>query len=132
MCRMAQLWQDFLDAPDYFEYSPWFPNPIIAGRDMAIAGYKETMERLPWQGIGVWLEQTRDWVAMSVYFDMSCITMPLLLAVLLTILRLFLNWAIFKVRQILLLLFGIVFRRHFSMVFLSQPNERLRFVFLVE
>ena len=94
---MAQLWQDFLDAPGYLNHSPWFPNPLIAGRDMAISGYTETMNRLPWRGLGVWLDETVEWVDRSVVFELSCITMPLFIAVFLTMLRLFLNWALFTV-----------------------------------
>ncbi len=94
---MAQLWQDFMDAPGYFNHSPWFPNPFIAGRDMAIYGYAETVNRLPWRGVGVWLQETQEWVDKSVVFDLSCITMPLFVAVLLTMLRLFLTWALYKV-----------------------------------
>lgn len=63
---------------------------------MAIAGYKETMDRLPWQGLGVWLDQTVEWVHKSVTFDMYCLLVPLMIAILLTILRISLNWALFN------------------------------------
>jgi len=32
------LWNDFMNAPGYFEYSPWFPNPFICARDMISSG----------------------------------------------------------------------------------------------
>ncbi len=99
---MAQLWQDFLDAPGYFEYSPWFPNPLIAYRDMTVAGFHETVNRLPWQGIGVWLAETKDWADKTVYFDVSTVAMPLLMGVLLTLLRVILNWTLFNVSSLLL------------------------------
>ena len=94
----GQLWQSFLDYPGYYNYSPWFPNPVICGRDMAISGYTETVARLPWQGLGVWLDQTIDWARRSVKFDLySCVLLPLLFAILLTVLRIVLNWLLFKV-----------------------------------
>ena len=97
-----------MEAPTYFNHSPWFPNPLICGRDMATAGYKEIMERLPWNGLGVWLQETATWVERSVFFDMYCILIPLLIATLLTILRMTLNWALFNVRILICVLYYIV------------------------
>lgn len=93
----AQLWQDFMEAPTYFNHSPWFPNPLVCARDMAIFGFKEVNERLPWNGMGVWLEETVVWVDKSVNFDMYCVLVPLLIAMLLTILRMTLNGVLFNV-----------------------------------
>ena len=98
---MASLWQSFMDAPDYFEESPWFPNPVICIRDLIRTGTSETIARLPWNGIGVWLSETWGWISASNYTDPRPILLPLLLAVLFTLLRIFLNWILFKVRQLL-------------------------------
>lgn len=94
---MASLWSDFLDVPDYLEGSPWFPNPLICVRDMAITGTRETIHRLPWNGIGEWLNGIWYWMSRAHYDDPSAIILPVLLAVLLTLLRLFLTWKVFNV-----------------------------------
>ena len=96
---MASLWKSFMDAPDYFESSPWFPNPLICARDMAITGTKETINRMPLNGIGDWLNGTWYWLSRAQYNDPSAIVLPVLLAVLLTLLRIFLNWILFKVSR---------------------------------
>ena len=96
---MASWLQSFLDAPDYLEGSPWFPNPLICVRDMAITGSKETFNRLPWEGLGVWLNSTWYWISRAKYNDPSAILLPIVLAIGMTILRIFLNWSLFKVRH---------------------------------
>ena len=94
---MATLLKDFLEAPDYLERSPWFPNPLICFRDMAITGTRETIERLPWDGIGQWLNGTWYWMSRAHYDDPAVIILPILLAVFLTLLRLFITWTVFNV-----------------------------------
>ena len=94
---MASLLESFLDAPGYVEHSPWFPNPAICIRDMALTGTKETVQRLPLKGLGLWLNETWYWVSRAQYNDPSAILMPLLLALLLTILRWSLNAIVFRV-----------------------------------
>lgn len=86
-----------MDAPDYFEESPWFPNPLICARDMAITGTREGIHRLPWDGIGAWLNGTWHWLSRAKYNDPTVILVPLLLAIAMTLLRIFLNWSIFRV-----------------------------------
>lgn len=98
---MASMWQSFLDAPDYLERSPWFPNPLICVRDMAITGSKETINRLPWEGLGVWLNGTWYWISRAQYNDPSVFLLPIVLAIGMTILRIFLNWSLFRVRHYL-------------------------------
>ena len=95
--EMVSLWRRFMEAPDYFQASPWFPNPFICARDMAITGTRETIDRLPWNGIGEWLNGTWYWLSLANYKDPAVIIVPLLIAVGLTLLRIFLNWAIFRV-----------------------------------
>lgn len=94
---MAALWESFMNAPGYCENSPWFPNPAICVRDMAITGAKEFVERMPWNGLEVWLNETWYWVSRVQYNDPAVIILPILLATLMTLFRLFLNWALFKV-----------------------------------
>ena len=80
---------------------------------MITAGYKEIMERLPWNGLGVWLQETATWAERSVFFDMYCVLVPLLIAVLLTILRITLNWALFNVRELCVYLQRIAYKPTF-------------------
>lgn len=86
-----------MNAPDYTENSPWFPNPAICARDMAITGAKELVSRLPLNGLGAWLNGNWYWISRVQYNDPSAIILPILLAVAMTLLRVFLNWALFKV-----------------------------------
>lgn len=94
---MAALLDSFLDAPDYLDGSPWFPNPIICVRDMAITGTRETIDRLPLNGLGAWLNGTWYWMSRIHYNDPAAVLLPILLATGMTILRVFLNWIVFKV-----------------------------------
>ena len=96
--KMASLWQDFIDAPDYYEESPWFPNPFVCIRDIAISGTKETIHRLPWNGMEQWLNSTGYWLSRSWHHnDVSAVIVPLLIAVVMTLVRIVLNWSLFKV-----------------------------------
>ena len=95
--RMAALWQSFMDAPDYYEESPAFPNPAICIRDMVVTGSREVVRRLPWNGVGVWLNETWYWISQAQYNDPSAIMMPVLIAILITLFRMTLNWAVFYV-----------------------------------
>ena len=95
---MASLIQNFLDAPDYYEYSPWFPNPLIVVRDMVRTGSSEVYSRLPWNGIGVWLKESWDWMYMSLFLDWNVLLFPLLIAISLTIARVLANHLLLKVR----------------------------------
>ena len=72
--KMASLIQNFLDAPDYSEYSPWFPNPLIVLRDVVRSGASEVYARLPWNGIGVWLKET--WDQMYNIFGLERVPVP--------------------------------------------------------
>ncbi len=66
-------------------------------RDIAITGTRETIDRLPWNGIGEWLDGTWHWMSRAHYDDPSAIIVPVLMAVFLTLLRLFLTWTVFNV-----------------------------------
>ena len=43
---VGNAWQSFMDAPDYSEYSPWFPNPLICLRDIARTGVNEVRSKV--------------------------------------------------------------------------------------
>lgn len=94
---MASLIQNFLDAPDYFEYSPWFPNPLIVVRDMVRTGSSEVYARLPWNGMGVWLKESWGWMYTSLFLDWNVLLIPLLIAILLTLARVLTNFLLLKV-----------------------------------
>ena len=85
---------------DYIEHSPLFPNPVKCVKDMAITGMEELYLRLPWNGLGAWLTETKDWIIASAYIDIGVIFYPIFFAVLLTILREVLNRALFRVGEI--------------------------------
>ena len=82
---------------DYIEHSPLFPNPVKCIVDMAVTGVDELYLRFPWNGIGAWLTETKEWIVASAYIDVGVIFFPILFAVLFTILREVLNRALFKV-----------------------------------
>lgn len=86
-----------LETPDYFTESPWLPNPFVCLRDMVITGTKEIISRLPWNGMGIWMMETWNWMAISHYDDISLFTLPVILALILTLLRIFLNHVLYKV-----------------------------------
>jgi len=94
---MASLIQNFLDAPDYFEYSPWFPNPLIVVRDMVRTGSSEVYARLPWNGMGVWLKESWGWMYTSLFLDWNVLLIPLLIAISLTLARVLTNFLLLKV-----------------------------------
>ena len=95
--KMEGLWQSFMNAPDYYEESPVFPNPAICIRDMVLTGSREVLHRLPWNGIGVWLNETWYWMSQAQYNDPSAIVMPVVIAIVITLFRMSLNWALFYV-----------------------------------
>ena len=82
---------------DYFEHSPLFPNPVKCVKDMAVTGVEELYDRLPWNGLGVWLTETKDWIIESAYIDAGVLFYPIFFAVILTILREILSRALLKV-----------------------------------
>ena len=96
---MAALWQSFLEAPDYYDYSPWFPNPAICVRDIAGSLVTEVNARLPWNGVGTWMEETWNWISQCHYADTNLMVQPICIAVTLTLLRFFLNWILMNVRE---------------------------------
>lgn len=112
---MASLWQSFVDSPDYSKESPLFPNPFICVRDLVVTGTREAVNRLPWNGVQEWLNGSWYWISRSNYNDPAVVYLPLLIAVGLTFLRLFLDWLIFKVCHDLFCIhfyvggFGIIF-----------------------
>ena len=82
---------------DYIQYSPLFPNPWKCAKDMVITGAEELYSRFPWKGVGVWLMEAKDNIIASANIDAGIFLYPLFFAVFFTVLRVFLNWAIFKV-----------------------------------
>lgn len=95
---MESLWQSLtVTSLDYYEESPWFPNPFICARNIAITGTREAFLRLPWNGVGQWVNETADWMSQSNFRDPSLIYVPLLMAFFLTLIRFVLNWLVFKV-----------------------------------
>ena len=94
---MASLIQKILDAPDYSEYSPWFPNPLIVLRDMVQSGASEVYARLPWNGIGVWLKETWDQMYTTIFLDWNVFLFPLLIATAFTLVRVVANHFLLKV-----------------------------------
>lgn len=94
---MASLIQNFLDAPDYSEYSPWFPNPLIVLRDMVQSGASGVYARLPWNGIGVWLKETWDQMYTTTFLDWNVFLFPLLIATAFTLVRVVANHFLLKV-----------------------------------
>ena len=91
---------NFLDAPDYSGYSPWFPNPLIVLRDMVRTGSGEVYSRLPWNGIGVWLKETWDLMYTATFLDWNVLLFPLLIAIALTVTRVAANHFLLKVHSI--------------------------------
>ena len=87
----------WFSSSDYFEASPLFPNPVRCIKDMAVTGLEELYLRLPLNGLGVWLSETSDWIIRSANIDSSVLLYPLLFALFFTVLRVILNWAIFRV-----------------------------------
>lgn len=92
---MEQLQSWFQDTPDYVEYSPIFPNPVICMRDMIKIVFIESHRHLPVSGMRVWLQETADWMRLSTFFDWGIILYSLILAVCLTLLRIVLNRLLF-------------------------------------
>lgn len=88
-----------MNTPSYFNHSPWFPNPVICARDMVRVGIPEVIDRLPWNGLGVWMEETRKMILWTVYIDKLCIILPLVIAVFLTCLRKVLDSYLYEVCQ---------------------------------
>ena len=87
-----------MEAPDYYEVSPWFPDPFICLRDMFRTGTKEVLLRLSWDGVGNYINETwRFILSHGQYNDLLGLLLPVMLAVLLTLLRFFLNWQLLKV-----------------------------------
>lgn len=64
---------------------------------MAGTGLEELYHRLPWNGLGAWLAETKEWIIASAYIDAGVLLYPILFAVLFTIVREVLNRALFKV-----------------------------------
>lgn len=93
---MAFLWSWLMDAPGYLERSPLFPNPAVCVRDIVRSGGNEVVERLPWNGVEVWLKESWDWLYLSWYMEWGLIMQSVGMAVVLTVLRMFLNWALFR------------------------------------
>ena len=57
----------------------------------------QVVERLPWNGVGTWLRETWEWMYLSWYMDWGLIMQAVGLAVVLTVMRMTLNFALFKV-----------------------------------
>ena len=55
---------------------------------------------MPWNGVGVWLKETWEWLYLSWYMDWGLVMQAIGLAVVLTVLRMALNFVLFKVYTI--------------------------------
>lgn len=66
---------------------------------MMMTGSREVALRLPWNGMGPWLNETWYWMSCIQYNDPAAILTPVLIAILITLVRVMLNWALFKVRR---------------------------------
>ena len=95
--EMAQVWRAFIESPGYYNHSPWFPNPLICMRDMAARATVELVDRLPWNGVGVWLEESRQVVETTAFLDSYFIPLAITLAFLFTVVRALLDSALLKV-----------------------------------
>jgi ceramide synthetase len=92
---MALLWAWIMGNPDYLERSPFFPNPLVCARDMTQTFAYEFVERLPWNGVETWLKETWDWLYVSWYMDWGLVAWSIALAILMTVIRMILNFALF-------------------------------------
>lgn len=104
---MASLIQNFLNAPDYLEYSPWFPNPLIVMRDLVRTTTNEGIARLPWNGVGTWMKETWDWMTVSITLDWTVVVYPILIAILMTVVRVIANHLVLNVRTMCIILEGV-------------------------
>ena len=123
---MAFLWSWLMDAPGYEEHSPLFPNPLVCARDMGrtlsyevrtymyhianrvhvkdvglvcnVCCVFQVVERLPWNGVDVWLKETWDDLYSAWFVDWGLVMGAIGCAVVLTLIRIICNFALFRVR----------------------------------
>lgn len=93
---MSELWSWFVTAPDYFNHSPYFPNPVVCMRDMAKMGVTQGYSRFFQTPPRVFVQETLDWIRLSVYLDWQILLLPFAVAVALTVLRVVLNFLLFR------------------------------------
>eukprot|EP00731_Ephydatia_muelleri_P017773 Em0010g871a len=67
-----------MSLPTYYNYSPVFPNPFVCLKELVGYGATELHARLPWNGLGVWLEETWHSMSVCVHMDWYIILLPLL------------------------------------------------------
>ena len=84
-------------SPAYANFSPLFPNPLVCAKDYVVYGFNEINVKLPWNGIGPWWQETLDWMQIAIRPDLNVIIWPMIICVLLTVLRIFLNRILFRV-----------------------------------
>lgn len=79
---------------DYLERSPLFPNPLVCAKDMAQTAAYEVVERLPWNGVEVWLKDTWDMLYTTWYMDWGLLVLAVSAAIIMTIVRAILNFVL--------------------------------------
>lgn len=83
--------------PTYFNDSPLFPNPLVCAKDIVEYGFHEINVRLPWNGIGPWVQETLDWIQLSIRPDLNVLIWPMVICLVFTVVRVFLNRVLFTV-----------------------------------
>ena len=81
--------------PTYFNDSPLFPNPLVCAKDIVEYGFHEINVRLPWNGIGPWVQETLDWIQLSIRPDLNVLIWPMVICLVFTVVRVFLNRVLF-------------------------------------
>ena len=81
----------------YYEHSPLFPNPLSCLREIAVEGYKESYDRMPWNGARVWLSETFSWIYLSFQADWGILLLPVLVAAVITAMRMTAEACLLKV-----------------------------------
>lgn len=86
-----------MSLPTYYNYSPVFPNPFVCLKELVGYGATELHARLPWNGLGVWLEETWHSMSVCVHMDWYIILLPLLFFAGITGARFVLNKVLIRV-----------------------------------
>ena len=85
--------------PTYYNYSPVFPNPLLCLKDFATYGATELNARMPWNGLGVWLAETGQWMQKTFCLDWAVVLYPLVIFAFITLARVVLNKALIHVSR---------------------------------
>ena len=58
-------------------------------------------------GVGTWMKETWDWMTVSIILDWSVIVYPILIAILMTVVRVIANHLVLNVRTMCVILEGV-------------------------